>query len=102
MLPLISAGIIFQHGIAIGKFQGVMIPAMPIGSRMLIAHLSGSSDGHRVAEHAPPLAGHQVGDVDAFLDVAARLGQDLAHLARHGSRARRSLFSASSAREART
>ena len=36
---------IFQHGIAIGKFQGVMIPAMPIGWRMLIAHLSGSSDG---------------------------------------------------------
>ena len=36
---------IFQHGIAIGKFQGVMIPAKPIGWRMLIAHLSGSSDG---------------------------------------------------------
>ena len=39
------AGIIFQHGIAIGKFQGVMIPATPIGWRMLIAHLSGSSLG---------------------------------------------------------
>ena len=45
MLPVTSAGIIFQHGIAIGKFQGVMIPAMPSGWRMLIAHLSGSSDG---------------------------------------------------------
>ena len=30
-LPVTSAGIIFQHGIAIGKFQGVMIPANPIG-----------------------------------------------------------------------
>ena len=43
--PVTSAGIIFQHGMAIGKFQGVMIPAIPIGWRMLIAHLSGSSDG---------------------------------------------------------
>ena len=83
VLPVTSAGIIFQHGIAIGKFQGVMIPATPSGWRMLIAHLSGSSDGHRVAEHPAALAGHQVGDVDAFLDVAARLGEDLAHLAGH-------------------
>ena len=45
VLPVTSAGIIFQHGMAIGKFQGVMIPATPIGWRMLIAHLSGSSDG---------------------------------------------------------
>ncbi len=45
VLPVTSAGIVFQHGIAIGKFQGVMIPATPSGWRMLIAHLSGSSDG---------------------------------------------------------
>ena len=45
VLPLMSAGIIFQHGMAIGKFQGVMSPATPMGSRMLIAHLSGSSEG---------------------------------------------------------
>ena len=83
VLPVTSAGIIFQHGIAIGKFQGVMIPATPIGWRMLIAHLSGSSDGRRVAEHPAALAGHQEGDVDALLDVAARLGEDLAHLAGH-------------------
>ena len=44
-LPVTSAGMIFQHGMAIGKFQGVMIPAMPMGWRMLIAHLSGSSLG---------------------------------------------------------
>ena len=44
-LPATSAGIIFQQGIATGKFQGVMSPATPSGSRMLIAHLSGSSDG---------------------------------------------------------
>ena len=45
VLPATSAGIIFQHGIAIGKFQGVMIPATPIGWRIDIAHLSGSSLG---------------------------------------------------------
>jgi hypothetical protein len=45
VLPVTRAGMIFQHGIAIGKFQGVMIPATPIGWRMLIAHLSGSSLG---------------------------------------------------------
>ena len=45
VFPATSAGISFQHGIAIGKFQGVMMPATPIGWRMLIAHLSGSSDG---------------------------------------------------------
>ena len=45
VLPVTRAGIVFQHGIAIGKFQGVMMPATPSGWRMLIAHLSGSSDG---------------------------------------------------------
>ena len=36
--------------------------------------------------HPATLAGHQEGDVDAFLDVAARLGDDLAHLAGHRPR----------------
>ncbi len=45
VFPVTSAGIIFQHGIATGKFHGVTIPATPIGTRMLMAHLSGSSDG---------------------------------------------------------
>jgi hypothetical protein len=45
VLPATSAGIDFQHGMAIGKFHGVMMPATPSGSRTLIAHLSGSSDG---------------------------------------------------------
>ncbi len=49
------------------------------GHRPLVGQLA----GHGVAEHPPALAGHQVRDVDAFLDVAAGLGQDLAHLAGH-------------------
>jgi hypothetical protein len=45
VLPVTSAGIIFQQGIATGKFHGVMTPTTPIGWRTLIAHLSGSSEG---------------------------------------------------------
>ena len=36
-----------------------------------------------MAEEAPALAGHVVRDVDRLLDVAARLGLHLPHLARH-------------------
>ena len=45
VLPATSAGIAFHIGMAMGKFQGVMSPATPMGSRMLMAHLSGSSEG---------------------------------------------------------
>ena len=53
--------------------------------RLADAHrpLVGQLGRDRVAEHPAALAGHQEGDVDAFLDVAARLGEDLAHLAGH-------------------
>src|SRR5262249_60556108 len=45
VFPATSAGIIFHDGIAIGKFHGVIIPHTPIGCRVLIAHLFGSSEG---------------------------------------------------------
>ena len=53
--------------------------------RLADAHrpLVGQLRGDRLARHPAALTGHQVGDVDAFLDVAAGLGQDLAHLAGH-------------------
>ena len=53
--------------------------------RLADAHrpLVGELGRDRLAGHPATLAGHQVGDVDAFLDVAARLGEDLAHLAGH-------------------
>ena len=51
VFPVTSAGIIFQHGIAIGKFQGVMIPAIPIGWRIAHRPLVGQLGRHRVAEH---------------------------------------------------
>ena len=45
VLPRMSAGVIFHEGIAIGKFQGVMSPAMPTGWRTDIWNLSGISEG---------------------------------------------------------
>ena len=45
VLPRISAGMIFQVGIANGKFQGVIAATTPTGCRVLIAHLLGSSAG---------------------------------------------------------
>ena len=86
VLPVTSAGIIFQHGIAIGKFQGVMTPATPSGWRMLIAHLSGSSDGTVSPAIRRPSPAIRNAMSMPFLDVAARLGQDLAHLAGHRPR----------------
>src|SRR6185436_10149809 len=45
VLPHTSAGMIFHDGIAIGKFQGVMIEHAPSGWRTDIANLLRSSDG---------------------------------------------------------
>ena len=45
VLPQTSAGTIFQEGIAIGKFHGVITPITPIGIRTLMLNLSRSSDG---------------------------------------------------------
>ena len=45
VFPRMSAGIIFQEGIAMGKFHGVMRPATPTGWRTDIWNLSGISEG---------------------------------------------------------
>ena len=45
VLPATSAGTIFQDGIAIGKFHGVITPTTPIGIRTLMLNLFCSSDG---------------------------------------------------------
>ena len=45
VLPHTRAGAIFQDGIAIGKFQGVITPITPIGWRTLMLNLSRSSLG---------------------------------------------------------
>ena len=83
VLPQTSAGTIFHDGIAIGKFHGVMIEQTPSGWRTDIANLSRSSEGTVWPYRPAPLARHEVRHVDRFLDVAARLLEHLAHLARH-------------------
>ena len=45
VFPQTSAGAIFQLGMAIGKFHGVIAPTTPTGMRTLIWNLSGISDG---------------------------------------------------------
>ena len=45
VLPQTSAGMIFQDGMAMGKFHGVMIEHTPSGCLTDIANLSGNSDG---------------------------------------------------------
>ena len=45
VLPRIRAGIIFQEGMAMGKFQGVMSPATPTGMRTESWNLLASSEG---------------------------------------------------------
>jgi len=86
VLPQTSAGMIFHDGIAIGKFHGVMIDATPTGWRIDIANFVAQLRRDGLAEQPAPFAGHVEGHVDRFLDVAARLVQDLAHLAGHVAR----------------
>ena len=45
VLPQISAGIAFQDGMAIGKFQGVISEQTPMGLRTVMQNLLGSSEG---------------------------------------------------------
>ena len=44
-LPACKAGKVFQAGIAIGKFHGVMMPTIPTGWRTVILNLFGIADG---------------------------------------------------------
>src|SRR6476469_3458575 len=45
VFPNASAGAIFQAGMAIGKFQGVINPTTPIGSRVISTSTPGRTDG---------------------------------------------------------
>ena len=45
LFPATSAGMIFQVGIAKGKFQGVIAPTTPTGMRTDAANFSADSDG---------------------------------------------------------
>ena len=82
-LPASSAGKIFQLGMAIGKFQGVIIPTTPTGIRVVHASLSCISDGTTSPHGDAALTGDEGGHVDGLLHLAAALDADLARLAAH-------------------
>src|SRR5437016_13042673 len=45
VFPHTSAGSSFHEGMAMGKFQGAIMPQTPMGMRTAIANLLGSSEG---------------------------------------------------------
>ena len=83
VLPQTSAGRSFHEGMAMGKFQGAIMPQTPTGMRTDMANLDFSSEGVVLAEEAAAFAGHVVGGVDGLLHVATGFGEDFAHLAGH-------------------
>ena len=86
VLPQISAAMPFHAGMAIGKFHGVIRPATPRGMRTAMLNLLCELGRRGHAEQTAPFARGEEGHVDRFLDVALRLVDDLAHLARHLAR----------------
>ena len=44
-LPKARAGAIFQAGMAMGKFQGVISPTTPMGSRVISTPMPGRTEG---------------------------------------------------------
>ena len=85
-LPAISAGAVFQVGMAIGKFHGVIRPTTPSGRRRVWINTRSRSDGNVLAAQPRAFAADVAQDVDRAPDFAARFGQRLALLARHLAR----------------
>ena len=81
VLPNASAGAIFQAGIAIGKFQGVMTAVTPSGSRGHLDVEAGAHRGEPLAGHAQRLAREELEDLPGAADLADGLGKGLAFLA---------------------
>ena len=82
-LPAISAGAVFQAGMAMGKFQGVISPTTPSGRRSVWMTTRSRSEGVSWPLSRAPFAAVVAQDVDRTVHLAARLGQRLALLAGH-------------------
>jgi hypothetical protein len=79
--------VIFHDGIAIGiprRDDRRDADRLADRHRELVAKLG----RHGLSVLSPPFTGHEEGHVDRFLDIAARLVQNLSHLARHVARQR--------------
>ena len=83
VLPQTSAGKSFHEGMAMGKFQGAIMPQTPTGIPERHGEFVGQLGRCGLAEEAAAFAGHVIGGVDGFLHVAAGLGEDLPHFAGH-------------------
>jgi hypothetical protein len=81
-LPKASAGAIFQAGIAIGKFQGVMRPMTPTGSRVISTPTPGRTEGTTSPRQAQAFAGEELEDLAGAGGLADAFGQGLAFFAR--------------------
>ena len=81
VLPLMSAGASFQAGMATGKFQGVIRPTMPSGSRTRIEQRAAELRRRGLAAQPPALAGEVIEDLHGAGGLALGLDQGLAFLA---------------------
>ena len=81
-LPNASAGAIFHAGIAIGKFQGVIMPTTPTGSRVISTSMPGRTDGTSSPCARMRFAREELEDVAGARGFADALGPGLAFLAR--------------------
>ena len=81
-LPKASAGAIFQAGMAIGKFQGVISPTTPKGSRVTSTLTPGRTEATASPGEAQGLAREEAEDLPRPAGLGDALGQRLALLAR--------------------
>ena len=81
-LPKASAGAIFQAGIAIGKFHGVMRPTTPTGSRVISTPMPGRTEGMTSPDEAQAFAGEELEDLAGARGFADAFGLGLAFFAR--------------------
>ena len=81
MQPAASAGPSLRVAIAAGKFQGVISSAMPIGACATSIRLVPPGATRVVAARAHGLLGEPAQELGGVGDLAAGLGQRLAHLA---------------------
>ena len=70
--PYARAGAIFQAGIAIGKFQGAMMPITPTGSRVASMSTPGLTEANFSPGYSQRFAGEEVEDLARSADLVHR------------------------------
>ena len=75
VLPETSAGAIFQIGMAIGKFHGVMIADRTDRLLQRVAEIVRQLGWNRLAGDSSGFAGKELDDIDRALNLAARFAR---------------------------